>query len=445
MLLHLPLVLLLAQEKSPTLEFVAVLTTSAPGAEIVSVQKSTARALLTHSQKGLVEVFDLANPAAPRSLRVLDLGLEKGEELTSLSFAPKGEWFLAVLKAGPEFAPGRAVLHGLDGKRLASFPTGVGPDCVAISPSGTQALIANEAEGFDSDSNVLVSAPGSLTHILFATDLAASKVTQIAFPQAVTAPTDERTLERDVDDQMVDVPLLATPDYVEPEVVAFLPDEARALVTLQENNMVAVIDLAGGKVERLIALGNTTHAADLVSNDKFAETGPLLARRESDGIALVPGGRMFVTADEGDTGPSLEKTAPGKPVGGGRTLSVFDLASGACLGDTGAELDRLAAAAGLYPDKRSGKKGSEPEMVLCFERGGRPFAAVTLERAGALALVDLSDPAKPAVVAVVKTGGEPLKDEPEGLAYFRDPASGADYLYVANEGTGTLGVLRVLR
>src|SRR5688572_3122176 len=121
MLHALSLALLLAphtQDKAPTLEHVAVIPTAAPGAEIVSVQKSTARALLTHSQKGLVEVFDLANPAAPRSLRVLDLGLEKGEELTSLAFAPKGEWFLAVLKAGPALAPGRAVLHDLDGKRL---------------------------------------------------------------------------------------------------------------------------------------------------------------------------------------------------------------------------------------------------------------------------------------------------------------------------------------
>ena len=39
----------------------------------------------------------------------------------------------------------------------------------------------------------------------------------------------------------------------------------------------------------------------------------------------------------------------------------------------------------------------------------------------------------------------PAKDEPEGLALFRDPKTEADYLYVANEGTGTLGVLRVAR
>jgi len=126
-------------------------------------------------------------------------------------------------------------------------------------------------------------------------------------------------------------------------------------------------------------------------------------------------------------------------------VSVFDLRTGECLGDTGPELDRWAARAGLYPDERSGKRGSEPEMVLTFERGGRSYAAVTLERAGGLALIDLSDPRKPTVLAVAPSGADNLKDEPEGLALFRDPVEGHDYFCVANEGTGTLGVLRVPR
>lgn len=432
-------------QSAPTLEHVATIATAAPGAEIVSVQKSTRRALLTHSQKGVVELFDLSDPAAPRSVRVIDLALEPGEELTSLAFPATGEWFLTAIKARAPLAPGRALMHALDGKRLASFPCGVGPDCVAIAPSATQALIANEAEGFEFQANCAVSAPGSLTHIRFAPDPQASQVTQIAFTEAVSAPTDGRTIERKVGGETRNLELLATPEYIEPEVVVFLEDERRALVSLQENNAVAVVDLAAARIERLLPLGNTTHPADLESNGKFEETGILTARREPDGIALVPGGRFFVTADEGDTDPSADKTAPGMPAGGGRTLSVFDLASGECLGDTGPELDRWAAKAGLYPDKRSPRKGSEPEMVVCFERGGRPFAAVTLERAGALALIDLGDPKKPTVVALVRTGDTPADDEPEGLAHYRDPSSELDYFYVANEGTSTLGVLRIPR
>jgi hypothetical protein len=431
---------------TPKLEFLTALPTAAPGTEIISVQASSRRAVVTHSEAGLLEFFDLTDPARPRSQRVVTLGLEEGEVLTSVALPPSGDWALAVVKAREERVNGRALAVSLtDGKLLASFTCGVGPDSVAISNDGKHALIANEAEEFDrKDGGDDGSAPGSLTHIRLADELTASKVTEIAFTKALDVPTDGRELERKVEGQEESIPLGTSPAFIEPEVVLFV-DEARALVTLQENNAVAYVDLVNDRIVRTVGLGNTTHAADLVDDGKFEETGVLLARREPDGIALVPGGKYFVTADEGDSGPATEKTAPGKPAGGGRTLSVFELDSGRLLGDTGPELDRAAAKAGLYPDKRSGKKGSEPEMVLCFELDGRPYAAVTLERAGALSLVDLADPAHPRVTALAPTGADHMKDEPEGLALFRDPSGVADYLYVANEGTGTLGVLRVTR
>jgi hypothetical protein len=280
--------------------------------------------------------------------------------------------------------------------------------------------------------------------IEFDEDVTRSRVVQVAFEHPAGLATDGRTLEREIDGVAEEEPLADAPAFYEPEAAAFLPDGLRVLVTLQENNAVAVLSLDPPRIERLVSLGHTRHPADLVSDGKFAESGTLLGRREPDGIAVTPDGRFFVTADEGDTDPSVEKTSPGKPASGGRTLSVFDLA-GSLQGDTGPELDRQAARAGLYPDNRSPKKGSEPEMVIVFERDGRVLAATTLERAGALALVDLTDPQRPAVLAVQPAGKSPSRDEPEGLAHFRDPASRADYLYVANEGTGTLGVLRVPR
>lgn len=433
-------------QDAPKLEFVAAVPTAAPKAEIVSVQAATRRALLTHADTGQLELFDLADPARPRSLRVLALTLAKGEEMTSVALPPAGDWALAAVKANGERAPGRLVAVSLaDGKELASFPCGVGPDSVAISADGKQALVACEAEEFDDDDGGDdSSAPGSLTHVRLADDLATSKVTQIAFTKPLDVPTDGRELEREVDDVEEDIPLGNTPAFIEPEVVLFL-DEARALVTLQENNAVAYVDLVNDRIVRTLGLGTTSHPADLVDDGKYEEKGTLLARLEPDGLALVPGGKYFVTADEGDTGPNVEKTKKGLPTAGGRTLSVFELETGKRVGDTGPELDRAAAKAGLYPDKRSGKKGSEPEMVVCLELGGRPYAAVTLERAGALALVDLGDPARPIVRALAPTGTSHLADEPEGLALFRDPSGAADYLYVANEGTGTLGVLRIPR
>lgn len=431
----------------PTLERVTVVPTAAPRTEIVSIQAATARAVVTHADaKGKqLELFDLADPARPRSVRTYALSLADGEELTSVAFHPSADWFVAVVRANGVFAPGRALLIAAgDGRELARLPTGVGPDSVVISSDGKRILIADEAEEFEGRGRERLSAPGGVTLIeLDPADLSLARATHLTFSKQTPLPTDGRTIERDVDDEPDDLELLDDPTHYEPEHVLFLPDGQRALVTLQESNAVATLTLDPLRLERLLPLGNTSHAADLKNDGRFQETGTLLGRREPDGIALTPDGRHFLTADEGDTDPNVDKTPAGKPVGGGRTLSIFEVATGAFVADTGPELDRAAARAGLYPDARSTKKGCEPEMVLVFERAGRTLAAVTLERAGALALVDVTAPERPTVLALQPSGAKPTQDAPEGLAHLRDRTGEADYLYVANEGTGTLGVLRV--
>jgi len=66
--------------------------------------------------------------------------------------------------------------------------------------------------------------------------------------------------------------------------------------------------------------------------------------REPDGITTVANGRYFVTADEGDTDLDSSIPSEGKPISGGRTVSVFDAATGTLLGDTGNQLDEVAFA-----------------------------------------------------------------------------------------------------
>jgi len=433
-----------ALEGAPRLERVAVLEAGGKGPEIVAVQAASRRAVLTLSGSGAVERFDLADLAAPRSRGVIDLGLEDGEELTSVALPPAGDWFLVTVKAPGARAPGRALAVSLeDGARLASFPCGVGPDAVVLARDGSLALIANEAEGFARDDDgELRSAPGSLTLVRLAQDLPRSAVVQIPFPEGLAGSGAGRRLLRQVGGREREVALGDGPEFLEPEGIALHPDGTRALVTLQENDAVAWIDLAAARVERLLPLGKTTHPADLFDDGRFDERGVLTARREPDGIAFTPDGRFFVTADEGATEPG---SGAEPELSGGRTLSVFDASTGALVGDTGPELDRLAALAELYPDRRSPRKGSEPEMVVTFEHGGTTWAAVTLERAGALALVDLREPSHPRAVSIAPTGTKSSRDEPEGLAHLRDQATGTDYFYVANEGTGTFGVLRVPR
>jgi hypothetical protein len=186
----------------------------------------------------------------------------------------------------------------------------------------------------------------------------------------------------------------------------------------------------------------TSHAADVTEDGEVRFDSTLTAAREPDGVAVTPDGRYLLTADEGDTEPKVSKVEPGRPAGGGRTLSVVDLATREVIGDTQDQLDRACADAGIYPDDRSDNKGCEPEMVAVLEVQGRSFAVVSLERADGLALVDLADPRAPRVVGVAPIGpGGP--HAPEGIAVFGDRRSGEHFVYTANEESGMLGVARV--
>lgn len=159
----------------------------------------------------------------------------------------------------------------------------------------------------------------------------------------------------------------------------------------------------------------------------------LTAFREPDGIAIDKTGRFFVTADEGDTRNAAAASGPR----GGRTVSVFDAKSGAFLGDTGSQLDDAAAAAGAYPDSRSNRGGSEPEVLDMTDHRGRTIVAVGLERANAVALIDVTDPTSPTVFALA-----PVGLNPEGVKFLK--RGNRLFVVSANEAAGTVSVLEVV-
>ncbi len=219
------------------------------------------------------------------------------------------------------------------------------------------------------------------------------------------------------------------------------------------------------KVLTYFGLGQTTHDADLTTTGGYVPVAnALTAFREPDGIALFKiddedddednknGGRRdarsaededededddddieyFVTADEGDTANAAGSSGPR----GGRTVSVFNAKTGAFVGDTGNQLDAAAAAANVYPDSRSNRGGSEPEVLDVTKHKGRILVAVGLERAASVALVDVTIPSTPNVIGLAPTG-----NNPEGVKFFR--TKGKLYILTANEASGTVSAVRV--
>ena len=398
---------------------------AANGAEILSVRSSDGLAVLTNIA-GSVDVLDLSDPEHPTLLRRVTVDTTTGTP-NSAAIHPTHDFFLVV--TGRAGAVGKVHAYRVsDGQLLASADVGIQPDSIAIAPNGRYAVVANEAEGVNVGLN---GGEGSLSVVdlagfngVVARDLVVTPIT-LASAAAVLGFSTGRS------DDIARVVIDNTPATLEPESVAFTENSRYAYVTLQENSGVVRLDMQSLEVVYL-GLGEVDHLADVTNGAGYVPTSPLIAYREPDGIALDQTGRFFVTADEGDTRNAAGVAGPR----GGRTVSVFDAQHGALLGDTGSQLDDAAAAAGVYPDTRSNRGGTEPEVLDLTHDRGRALVAVWLERANAVALLDVTDPTAPTVLDLHAVGANP-----EGIAFFR--VQNRLYLAVANEADGTVSVLEV--
>jgi hypothetical protein len=416
---------------TPTLTSVGTYDTGlgANGAEIISVRHADAIAVLTNVA-GSVDVLDLSNPAHPTRLRRVFVDTTAGTP-NSAAIHPQHDYFLVV--TGRAGSTGAVSAYRLsDGALLDSAPVGLQPDSIAISRNGQFAVVANEAEAVEQGNN---GGSGSLTLVdlqgfngVGQNELA---VTQIPIPALGNIPGISTGRTDDIGRLAVD----NLPGTIEPESVTFSHNSRFAYITLQENNGVLRLDLQSGDFD-VVGVGRVNHAADLTVDGVYDPSGTLTGFREPDGIVLDRTGRFFVTADEGDT----RNAAGSGSVRGGRTLSVFDASTGAFIADTGNQLDDAAATMfnpSRYPDDRSNRGGSEPEGLDLTEHRGRTLVAVGLERANAVALVEVSDPRHPTVIDAVATG-----TGPEGIKFFN--RGNRLLIAVANEVSGTVSILEVI-
>jgi hypothetical protein len=166
------------------------------------------------------------------------------------------------------------------------------------------------------------------------------------------------------------------PGDPEPEFVD-VNDRGEAVVTLQENNHVAVVDLPTGRVTRQFTAGTVdVQGVDTVEDGVIDLSGRLDdVAREPDGVAWLPDGRI-ATANEGDL------------FGGSRGFTVFDRA-GSVRYDSGAAFEQLAVRHGHYPESRSENKGTEPEGVEYGRYGRDDLLFVGSERGSFVAVYDV--------------------------------------------------------
>lgn len=362
---------------------------------------------------------------------------------------------------------------------LRTVPVGALPDMITYSPDGRYIVTADEGEP---NAAYTVDPVGSVSVIDVNDNYSVKTLTFGKFePQRATLLAGGFRIFG---------PNATFAQDVEPEYVAISPDSRRAWVTLQENNGIAEVDLLAGDIVKIWPLGTkdvslTINAIDPSDRDsKIAlATWPIRTYYLPDAIAhfTAGGGSYLVTADEGDlreytayaeevrvgavnldpaafpNGATLKNVANlGRMIVtrsagdtdndgdydvlygiGGRGISILNAATGQRVYTSGRVLEESVIAAGLYDDTRSDDKGVEPEGVTIGIVNGRPTAFVALERADAIAIYDLSDPANPQLKQLIPTG-----DAPEGVHFV--PAANSptrrSLLIVSNEGDGTVKV-----
>lgn len=168
----------------------------------------------------------------------------------------------------------------------------------------------------------------------------------------------------------------------EPEFVDVNEDN-EAVVTLQENNHIAIVNLVTGVViEHFNANTVTLNDIDKTEDGIISLTETLTnVPREPDAISWLRNGQhgayFIATANEGDL------------FGGSRGFSLFNR-NGNVLFDSGTSLEEIAVQHGHYPEDRSENKGNEPEAIEHGSFEGDDYLFVGSERGSFIAVYEVN-------------------------------------------------------
>ena len=460
------------------------------GSEISAYDAASKRMFIT-SNFGL-QIVDASNPASPQLLNIVDfkipaIGLNS-TDVTSVDVF-NGKVAVAVPNATKDL-PGHVVfLNAADGSYISKVQVGILPDNLTFTPDGTKVLTADEGEMLTGG---LDPAPGSVT-IIDVSNINTPTASTVGF----TAFDAEKAALKAAGVRIFEASpgVLKNPSVdFEPEYVAVSPDSTKAMVTLQEANAVALLDIAIATFTSIVPLGEkdySTLLADFSDQDggiNLATGRPVFGLYTPDAITSfsASGNTYYITANEGDdrndfmtetttvanagyvldptvfpnattlkTNSNLGRLVVSNSPGlrgdtdgdgdidrilsyGGRSISILD-SNGTRIWDSGDLLDQKLTALGtpFFDDGRSDAKSIEPEGVTIGEIDGRTYAFVALERARSIATFDVTNPA---AVTFAGLAANATDANPEGITFISkaDSPNGQPMIAVTNETSNTL-------
>lgn len=453
----------------------------AGAAEISAYDPATKRLFVVRNEEdnniNAIVVLDLSDPSKPVKLKEFSTN---GGKVNSLSVS--NSKLAAAIEGLDKTQPGRVdVYNTSDYTLIKSVALGVAmPDMVTFSPDGKFILTANEGEP---STDYVTDPEGSVSVISVDNNYA---VTNVGFAGLAGQEADLRTkgFRRFG-------PNASFAQDIEPEYVTVSSDSKTAWVTLQENNAIAKIDLTSKTVTNIFPLGfkdyntdaNGSNFSDKDNNSIAFAKAPVKGMYQPDAIAvmLANGIPHLFTANEGDVREwdafeenerikdlDLDPTAfpdaaalkadaalgrlnVTKTLGdangdglyealysfGARSFSVWNGNTGAQIFDSKNELDVKVKEAGMYDDTRSDDKSIEPEGITIGTVGNKTIAFVGMERVDMVALYDVTNPAAPVFMKLLKCG-----DAPEGVLFVKaeDGPTKKSLLIVSSENDGVVTI-----
>ncbi|MEQ9003759.1 MAG: esterase-like activity of phytase family protein [Pseudomonadales bacterium] len=353
-------------------------------AEIVDVTVNGKQLVYTDADQGEIGFVDIRRPRMPVGEGTVALGGEP------TSLAVLDPLVLVAVNTSESFTnpSGKLVVVHRNTRRIVAEHALPGqPDSVALAPDRKRAVIVIENER-DED-RVVNGGEGLLpqppTGALLVVDLRGAPQNWSILPVDLSPVAAAAFEGSDLEPEYVDV-----------------NDHNLAVVSFQENNHLAVVDIVKRQVISQFPAGSVVlNNVDTAEEDLIVLDSTIEKRREPDAVAWIDH-ETFATANEGDYEDGFGEE------GGSRGFTVFRI-DGSVVYESAESFEHALVRAGHYPEGRSENKGVEPESVEVGRFGKRNLLFVGSERGNAVGVFDVTK-GQPALLQALPTG-----IGPEGL------------------------------
>lgn len=282
-------------------------------AEIVSYDSCSDQLYVVNAEEQTIDVLALAGgTSVPSFNSSIDLGTaaaDAGIDIGAANSVSAKQGLVAVaIEADTKQDAGLIALYRSDTLELiATYTAGALPDMVTLSEDGRYILTANEGEPSGDYSN---DPEGSVTIVDLKDGFSAEEavVTQVSF--ADFNSDGDRAAEVPADVRLAGPSGTSVAQDLEPEYLALNSDASTAWVAMQENNAMAIIDVAAGTVTSLVGLGKKRwdESAELDPSNKDSGAGVFDSYEQLVGLYMpdtvasieIDGATYVLTANEGD-------------------------------------------------------------------------------------------------------------------------------------------------